>query len=135
MKIKYVLMITAFSIGTTYGQANAERGALRDSENHNPFGTENHAAFYRMQEVQANNTKADINLKNANDFVKLKKYDEAISEYTKAIEINTNFSAAYYNRGLVEVVLGQKEKGCLDLKQAAELGEKDANVMIQKYCK
>jgi tetratricopeptide (TPR) repeat protein len=65
----------------------------------------------------------------------LKKYEEAIAEYSKAIEINNNFSAAYYNRGLVEVVLGQKESGCLNLKKAEELGEKSASIMIQKYCK
>ena len=27
-------------------------------------------------------------------------YDRAISDYTNAIEINTRFAAAYYNRGL-----------------------------------
>jgi tetratricopeptide (TPR) repeat protein len=89
----------------------------------------------RLRTMESDNTKADNCLKSGNDFVKSKKYDEAIAEFSKAIEINPNFKAAYFNRGLVEVVLGQKEKGCLDLSKASELGEKDADKMIQKYCK
>lgn len=88
----------------------------------------------RKRDIEADNAKADSYLKSGSNFVQQKKYDEAIVEYSKAIEINSNFSAAYYNRGLVEASSGQKEKGCQDLRKAADLGEKDAEKMIEKYC-
>jgi len=51
-------------------------------------------------------------------------YDQAISDYTKAIEINPKDAIAYYNRGNTYIVnLGNKVKGCADWKKACELGE------------
>lgn len=138
MKVKIILMLVVFSVASVYAQSDKERGYSLSSEiDYNPqIGNDNHNDYInRTKEMESNNSKADIYLKNGNNFVQSKKYDEAIAEYTKAIEINNNFSAAYYNRGLVEVVLDQKESGCQDLRKAAELGEKDANKMIQKYCK
>lgn len=138
MKAKLILMFVFFSTIATYAQSNKERGYTLDSQNdHNPQIDNGNRIdnLFRMKEVEAINTKIDICIKNGNDFVQLKKYDEAISEYTKAIIINDKFSAAYYNRGLVEAFVGQKEKGCADLRKAEELGEKDAYSMIQKYCK
>jgi hypothetical protein len=41
---------------------------------------------------------------------------------------------AYYNRGLVLIYLKDKEKGCIDLSRAGELGVADAYSVISKYC-
>ena len=46
----------------------------------------------------------------------------AISAYTSAIAIKPDFGEAYYNRGLVYLRLGNKEKGLADLSKAGELG-------------
>jgi tetratricopeptide (TPR) repeat protein len=141
MKKKFILMFVLFSILNSYSQSNQEQNNSRtvnDSQlYYNPqIGNDSHNDFKeRLKTIESDNIKADICLKNGNNLVLLKKYEEAIAEYTKAIEINNNFSAAYYNRGLVEVVLGQKESGCLDLNKAEELGEKSASKMTQKYCK
>jgi tetratricopeptide (TPR) repeat protein len=138
MKVKIILMFAMLTVMNGYAQSDKERGYSLASEiDYNPqIGNDGYNDMKeKLRTIESNNTKADACLKSGNDFVKSKKYDEAIAEYTKAIEINSNFKAAYFNRGLVEVVLEQKEKGCLDLRKAAELGEKDANKMIQKYCK
>ena len=51
-------------------------------------------------------------------------HDQAISDFSKAIEINPQDAAAYVNRGYIHFVkLGNKEKGCSDFKQACEFGE------------
>jgi tetratricopeptide (TPR) repeat protein len=60
---------------------------------------------------------------------------ESIVQYTKAIELYPNIGEAYYNRGLVLIYLKDKEKGCMDLSMAGELGIQDAYSVIQKYCK
>ena len=60
---------------------------------------------------------------------------EAIQQYTQAIELFPNIGEAYYNRGLVLIYLKDKEKGCIDLSTAGELGIQDAYGVIKKYCK
>ena len=60
---------------------------------------------------------------------------QAISYYDKAIEEYPAMGDAYYNRGLVLIFLKDKEKGCIDLSRAGELGVKDAYSVIGKYCK
>ena len=60
---------------------------------------------------------------------------EAIVQYTRAIDLYPSISEAYYNRGLVLIYLKDKEKGCIDLSTAGELGIQDAYSVIKKYCK
>ena len=59
---------------------------------------------------------------------------EAIMQYTKAIDLYPRLGEAYYNRGLVLIYLKDKEKGCLDLSKAGELGLDEAYSVIGKYC-
>lgn len=58
----------------------------------------------------------------------------AISQYTKALDLYPYIPEAYYNRGLVLIFLKDKEKGCLDMSKAGELGIADAYSVIKKYC-
>ena len=58
----------------------------------------------------------------------------SIENYTKAIELYPYMGEAYFNRGLVLIYLKDKEKGCIDLSRAGELGIQDAYSVINKYC-
>lgn len=60
---------------------------------------------------------------------------EAIDEYDSAIRLYPALGDAYYNRALVLIFLKDKEKGCIDLSRAGELGVRDAYSVIGKYCK
>ncbi len=59
---------------------------------------------------------------------------EAIDSYSKAISLYPYMGDAYFNRGLVLIYLKDKEKGCIDLSHAGELGVADAYGVIKKYC-
>jgi tetratricopeptide (TPR) repeat protein len=59
---------------------------------------------------------------------------EAIKQYSKALELFPSLAEAYYNRGLVLIYLKDKDKGCLDLSKAGELGVTEAYGVIKKYC-
>ena len=59
---------------------------------------------------------------------------EAIDSYSRAISLYPGMGDAYYNRGLVLIYLKDKEKGCIDLSRAGELGVTDAYGVISKYC-
>ena len=59
---------------------------------------------------------------------------EAVVNYTKALDKFPYIGEAYYNRGLVLIYLKDKEKGCIDISKAGELGILDAYGVIKKYC-
>ena len=61
-------------------------------------------------------------------------YVNSIDNYTKAIELYPYMGDAFFNRGLVLIYLKDKEKGCIDLSRAGELGVNDAYGVIKKYC-
>ena len=58
----------------------------------------------------------------------------SIDSYTKAIELYPYMGDAYFNRGLVLIYLKDKEKGCIDLSRAGELGVQESYSVIKKYC-
>lgn len=61
-------------------------------------------------------------------------FTSAIEQYTKALSIYPSLAEAYYNRGLVLIFLKDREKGCMDISKAGELGITDAYPVIKKYC-
>ena len=69
-------------------------------------------------------------------------YDSAIEDYKKAVGIVPGYAQAYYNLGNLECYLGEKTKdatrkaeGCAHLKRASELGNRQALIDIDKFCK
>jgi tetratricopeptide (TPR) repeat protein len=62
------------------------------------------------------------------------KNPEAISDFTKAIQLNYNDANSYMGRGLSNIALGNKKLGCLDFSKAGELGY-DAYDAIRLFCK
>jgi tetratricopeptide (TPR) repeat protein len=65
----------------------------------------------------------------------LKKYNDAIYDYIKAIEIEPKHALAYYRRGITEIAMGRNNDACTDLRKALELGYKLATVDINANCK
>ena len=59
---------------------------------------------------------------------------EAIESYDKALKLYPEMADAYFNRGLVLIYVKDREKGCIDLSRAGELGLEDAYGVISKYC-
>ena len=59
----------------------------------------------------------------------------AMENYDMAIKLYPSMGDAYLNRGLVLIYLKDKEKGCIDLSRAGELGVREAYSIINKYCK
>ncbi len=51
-------------------------------------------------------------------------YDQAISDYTKALEINPRYARAYYDRGSAYARKGQYDKAWEDVHKAQDLGHK-----------
>lgn len=52
----------------------------------------------------------------------INRYDLAVADFTKAIELDPNYLVAYYNRGVAYFDLGQYDVAILDFTKAMELG-------------
>ena len=64
----------------------------------------------------------------------LNEYKEAIADFSDAIRINIKYAPAYFNRGVVKLILDQKDSGLLDLYKAKYYGDDQADAVIKKYC-
>lgn len=53
----------------------------------------------------------------------LKNYEEAIKDYTRAIELEPDDVSAYYDRGIVKMITGDKKGGREDMQKAREIGQ------------
>lgn len=59
-------------------------------------------------------------------------YDKAISDFTKAIELNPRYSDAYINRGVVYGKKGQFDHGIADCSRAIELNPKGGSAYFNR---
>jgi tetratricopeptide (TPR) repeat protein len=59
---------------------------------------------------------------------------DAISFYSKAIEVSPNYTDAYLMRGILYATLKKKNQACSDLKKAAQLGSDKAKLHINEIC-
>lgn len=66
------------------------------------------------------------------DFYEKKMYDEAIKEFTQAIEKKSDFARAYYQRGLAYQSLGKLEKAVTDYTVAISLGLSEAEIYYNR---
>ena len=63
----------------------------------------------------------------------LKDYNGAISDYTKAIELDPNDADAYYNRAVSKYYINDLKGACEDAKKSASLGNPFPK-MIEAAC-
>jgi tetratricopeptide (TPR) repeat protein len=63
----------------------------------------------------------------------MKDYRAALVDYNKAIELDSRFADAYYNRGLTNIFLGNNRQGIQDLSKAGELGIFSAYNIIKRF--
>ncbi|AWW32993.1 hypothetical protein DN752_00245 [Echinicola strongylocentroti] len=61
--------------------------------------------------------------------------EEAMKEYTAAIEQDKDFGQAYYYRGVLEYATKKQRSACADFEKAASLNYAAAEAAVEKYCK
>ena len=122
-----ILIVLLLTVGVTYAQSPAEesynKGVEYAVQGEFPEAKEE---FEKALKVDPFYTAAELSLKVSKDVIEQKikretaihffkgvsysnegQYDQAISDYTKAIEINPRFAKALYNRGLAYRHKGQ----------------------------
>lgn len=61
-------------------------------------------------------------------------YHHAIQDYTTAIQLQRDFAAAYYNRGLAHLLVHDPVSACFDLRQSADLGMEEGVEKYRYFC-
>ena len=69
-----------------------------------------------------------------NDKAAAKDYNGAISDYTKAIELDPNYASAYDNRSITKEKLGDLTGACADAKKAIKLGSNSSVKWVASNC-
>ena len=64
----------------------------------------------------------------------MEKYEEALQDYSQAIERDDSDPDYYFNRALTQFYLNLNESACSDLKKAAQLGDEQATQYIGEFC-
>ena len=67
-------------------------------------------------------------------YYKLKRYEDAISAYTRAIEINQKYGYAYLERGSAKEMLKDMVGACADWQKAFDLGVTVAGDYVKTIC-
>ncbi|GAA4459970.1 hypothetical protein GCM10023189_34390 [Nibrella saemangeumensis] len=63
-----------------------------------------------------------------------KQLELAVADFQRAVEADPKFGKAFYGMGIAQVLLNQRESGCLSLKQARQVGYTDADAAITEFC-
>ena len=84
------------------------------------------------EKVNAEN--ASFYFNSGNDKYDAGDYYGAIFDFTKAIEIDPNYSNAYLNRGVAKENLGDMKGACDDWKQASYLGNESTAKWVRDQC-
>ena len=109
-----------------YDALKAQMEQLKQSYN---FAGESQRAEIRRSVAQNNEYfEAFLALEEGNNFYFRKNYQQAISAYSRAIEINSNFAEAYNNRGNIYAQLQNYQQAMQDLQTAARLSKVDPRI-------
>jgi tetratricopeptide (TPR) repeat protein len=77
-------------------------------------------------------TSAEFYLKTGNAYAKKGQYDQAIADFTKALEINPWYADAYSNRGVAYLHKGQYDRAIADYTKALEINPRYAEACFNR---
>ena len=82
----------------------------------------NQALYDIEQAIKLTPANALLYYNKANILFQQRSYTEAISEYGRALSLNSNLAEAYYNRGMAHMRITHRNEAIADLSKAGELG-------------
>ncbi|EQA38546.1 tetratricopeptide repeat protein [Leptospira inadai serovar Lyme str. 10] len=121
----------AIKLGAKYAEAYVNRAILYNLSEQPTAALKDAKEAVR---IDAGSSRANFQIGYA--YYSLKKYNDSINAYSKAIALNPKDGGqSYYNRGLGYLAVRKKTNACEDFKLSLEGGYSSANEMIREYCK
>jgi len=98
-----------------------------------PAQAENHNIDKWNRYIEAKSRSVVGYYNRGNGYGKLKQYDRAIQDYSKAIKLKPGYAKAYYNRGVVYSKLKQYLNSDIRIKRETVLPKKILRVRIRNF--
>lgn len=86
------------------------------------------------QQINTNPVDPSLYVNRGVQYAFLGLYTDAISDYNKAIKIDSTLAEAYYNRGIAKSRFAYTKGACLDVKKSALLGLSQGKSLYEKKC-
>jgi tetratricopeptide (TPR) repeat protein len=83
-------------------------------------------------EAQRSGSDAEAYFRRGVAYGKMERYEEAIADFSKALELSPAYSAAYYNRGTCHGRAGRYDEAIADFSKALDLDPKDADAYYNR---
>ncbi|MCY7353247.1 MAG: tetratricopeptide repeat protein [Cytophagaceae bacterium] len=84
--------------------------------------------------IQLKTTDATALFNRGNILFRQRNYPAAIADFEAAVRADSKFGKAFHALGLARISAGNREEGCLSLKQAGRLGYSVAQGSVETYC-
>ncbi len=97
------------------------------------YGNDQAAIQYFQKAIELDPQRSDAYFQLGVSYGELGQYQTAVSFIGKAIEINSEKSVYYYGRGRVYLLSGDRDRALEDFKQAAAMGNWDAEKYLEKH--
>jgi uncharacterized protein YbaP (TraB family) len=97
------------------------------------YGNEKVAIQYFQKVIDRDPKRSDAYFQMGVSYGELGEYQKAVSLIDKAIGLNSEKGVYYYGRARIYLLAGQKETALKDFRQAAAMGDRDAQNYLKKY--
>lgn len=126
----------AVSLGTKYlGSAYEDIAECKSKLNDFYGAKESYTIALQYSEADMPKMKARINAGLAYVLFKLKDFSQALNNANLAVTLDPEYAYFVFLRGLINLQLAEKEKGCLDLSKAGEMGYSKSYEVMKEVCK
>ncbi len=115
--------------GETYMETFLNRGITKRM-----LGDFGGALVYFNSAVEAYPDNAELYKNRANLNLVFGFYHHAVQDYTRAIQLQDDFAAAYYNRGLAHLLIQDPVSACYDLSKSVDLGFEEGKEKYRYFC-
>ena len=127
MKYFFFLFVSIVSFCNTNGQTNFKTTCTDSTKN----DILESISFYRGR-LSIDSTDQISFYKIGMCFYKLHEFNSAINYFNKLLSLNPDYSVAYANRGICNLLLNKKKEACIDFLQSIKKGQDQEVINGQK---
>ncbi len=140
--MKYLIIFLIFISSNVFSQKNNNNNQMASNNIDKYFNTQlteverqnYYSQIHDYSQELHKNPSPETYVNRGVAYAKLGLYPDAISDYNRALRIDSLFSYAYYNRGLARARFRYTKRSCMDIKKAYELGITQSKQVYNENC-
>ena len=129
--LAFLLLLISFNV---FSQSKNNIDKYFNTELTQKQRQEYYSKIHDYSESIRNNPTPEAYVNRGVTYAKLGLYPDAITDYNRAIRLDSLFSYAYFNRGIARSRFRYTKRSCLDIKKSYELGIAQAKAVYDNNC-